>query len=187
LSFFLTKTELISLMHVPDQRQNLCHLSSAALTRLGCDFLARALTATEGVTLSTHEKQTRYWNLWLQYLEKIELGDDKYRKRLDEWDRPRICCAFAHAYRSGYFEKEGRNANGHQVVADTVDTALFYEANTFRDNDHEVPVMMITSANAHFYCNTSKAAETPVAPNSGNTSIDSKYLPHVQDRRLATY
>jgi hypothetical protein len=101
--------------------------------------LAGTLTASEGVTLSTHEKQARYWNLWLQYLDKIELSNDKYLRQLDEWERPRICCAFAHAYRSGYFETKGKNATSHQVVADTVDTALFYVAKTFRDNNHQSP------------------------------------------------
>jgi hypothetical protein len=101
--------------------------------------LAGAIAASEGVTLSTHEKQARYWNLWLLYLQQIEIDNDPLLRQLDEWERPRICCAFAHAYRSGYFKTKGKNATSHQVVADTVDTAIFYVAKTFRDNDRPSP------------------------------------------------
>ena len=75
----------------------------------------------------------------MRYLERIDLKDDPFLLNLLDWERVRVGVAFAHAYRTGYFETKGKRADDQGVLAGSVDTALSNVSQAFRDNDLESP------------------------------------------------
>ena len=105
--------------------------------------------ADKGVTLSTQNKRSFHWELWVRFLKIIELDDDPFLLNLEKWSRPRIGVAFAKACRAGQFHTEGKHKDDQQVAGGTVDTALGNIAQTFRFNEHPDP-FVDTNGKRHF-------------------------------------
>ena len=101
--------------------------------------MAGAADANQGVQLSTHEKRTFHWELWLRFLRYIELDHDPFLDSIEPWCKPRLGVAFAKAYRAGQFDTKGKNAVDKQIAGGTVDTALGNVAATFRLNNRPDP------------------------------------------------
>lgn len=101
--------------------------------------MAGARDSDKGVEMSTQEKRSCHFDLWVRFLKYIELDHDPFLDSLDQWSRPRIGVAFAKAYRAGQFETKGKNAVNQQIAGGTVDTALGNVAATFRANDRPDP------------------------------------------------
>mmetsp|Transcript_35267 Transcript_35267/g.79113 ORF Transcript_35267/g.79113 Transcript_35267/m.79113 type:complete len:385 (+) Transcript_35267:1924-3078(+) len=102
------------------------------------DLEAGAARAREdGVTKGTLAKQSRSWDIWLEFLERTGHADDPLLEDLDQVGRLRMCGAFMHAKRRGDL---GSRRSAQQVLAGTARSALDNVAATFVAHHHPSPI-----------------------------------------------
>ena len=92
----------------------------------------------KGVSAQTHQKHSRSWALWLEFLHKIKCVGDPYLDRLASHERLRICGAFMHVVRRGNFDKQRikgvairSQLNAEQLSKKSLLGAGIYEAANF--------------------------------------------------------
>ena len=82
----------------------------------------------KGVAKQTHQKHTRSWNIWMEFLHRIDYSFDPYLEVLSATDRLRFCGAFMHAVWRGDFGRKGFMGGTARTAVDNV-AAYFGESN----------------------------------------------------------
>ena len=100
--------------------------------------LGAAQACVNGVTSGTNTKFASSWDLWLEFLHRIEHYHDPYLDALEPPDRLRVCGAFLHARRRGDL---GGIRSAKQVIASTAKTTLNHVAATFVSSAREDPAL----------------------------------------------
>ncbi len=97
--------------------------------------MAGARDADKGIELSSQDKRSFHWELWLRFLSYLELEHDPFLKSIKPIHHPKLGVAFAKAYRAGEFQTKGNSPDGQGVKGGTVKAALGNISQTFRANE----------------------------------------------------
>jgi hypothetical protein len=81
----------------------------------------------QGVAKQTHQKHAHSWNIWMEFLHRIDYAFDSYLEDLTPSERLRFCGAFMHAVRRGDFGKKGVMGGTARSAVDNV-AAHFVES-----------------------------------------------------------
>ena len=97
-----------------------------------------ARARASGVTQGTISKHSSGWNLWLEFLGRVEHYGSPFLDGLDEAARLRLCGAFMHAKRRGDL---GKRASTRQIQSGTARAALDSVAATFVEHYRDSPIL----------------------------------------------